>query len=89
MCANHGDVHFEHIEHVDRVVDHRLDLNDAGIVGGKQDGYYASVIWKPIDYVLFMLNYGHLNYEDAALATAGGDRSYGVDVLGVRAQIDF
>ena len=67
----------------------RLDLNDAGIVGGKQDGYYASVIWKPIDYVLFMLNYGHLNYEDAALATAGGDRSYGVDVLGVRAQIDF
>ena len=66
-----------------------LDLNDAGIVGGRQDGYFASLIWKPIDYVLFMLNYGHLSYEDAVFPTATGDRSYGVDVFGARAQIDF
>src|SRR3546814_20736449 len=24
-----------------------LDLNDDGIVGGKQDGYMASLIWNP------------------------------------------
>lgn len=66
-----------------------LDLNDEAVVGGKQAGYQASLIWIPQDYVRFMLNYGHLSYDDAVIAAAGGDRDYSVDVFGARAQIDF
>lgn len=65
-----------------------LDLVDAGIIGGVQNGYQASLIWTPIDYVRFMLNYGKLSYTDAAIAAAG-DRDYDVDVVGARAQISF
>ena len=66
----------------------RLDLNDAGIVGGTQDGYMASLIWTPVDYVRFMLNYARMEYKDAAIV-AGADRSYGVDVFGARTQVSF
>jgi phosphate-selective porin OprO/OprP len=66
----------------------RLDLNAGPVAGGTQDGYLASLIWIPQDYVRFMLNAGHLRYGDAVPA-AGGDRSYGVNVVAVRAQIDF
>ncbi len=65
-----------------------LDLVDAGVVGGIQDSYQASLIWTPIDYVRFMLNYGKLDYDRAAILAAGsGD--YDVDVLGGRFQINF
>jgi phosphate-selective porin OprO/OprP len=66
-----------------------LDLNDVGIVGGKQRGYEASLIWIPQDNVRFYLNYGRLQYEDAAVVAAGGDRDYGIDVFGARASVDF
>lgn len=66
-----------------------LDLNDAGIIGGKQNGYQASLLWKPTGYTLFGLYYGRLNYDDAVLATDTGDTSYGVDAFAVRGQIDF
>ncbi len=66
-----------------------LDLNDAGILGGQQDGYFASLIWKPTDYTAFAVNYGRLQYSDAVMPTATGDTSYGVDSFGVRAQVDF
>lgn len=66
-----------------------LDLNDAGIVGGTQDGLQASLVWKPTDYTLFAVNYGIMQYDDAIYALADGDRSYNVDAFGVRAQIDF
>ena len=66
-----------------------LDLNDAGIVGGRQAGYFAALVWKPTDYTALMLNYGRLQYTDAILPTASGDTSYGVDAIGMRAQIDF
>ena len=65
-----------------------LDLIDAGIIGGIQNGYQASLIWTPIDYVRFMVNYGKLSYTDAAVAAAG-DRDYQVNVVGARAQISF
>ena len=45
-----------------------LDLNDAGIVGGQQNAYQLSLNWKPVDYVLFGLNYAHIVYDDAAVA---------------------
>lgn len=66
-----------------------LDLNDAGIVGGTQQGLAASLIWIPQDYVRLLLNYSRLNYQDAAVPALGGDRAYSVDVFGARAQIDF
>lgn len=66
-----------------------LDLNDAGILGGTQNGYFASLAWKPTDYTMLLLNYGRLDYSDAALPAATGDTDYSVDVMGVRAQIDF
>lgn len=65
-----------------------LDLVDAGVVGGKQNAYAASLIWTPIDYLKFMLNYAHVEYDQARV-TAGGDASYSADVMGARAQIDF
>ncbi len=66
-----------------------LDLNDGPIVGGKQNGYAASLIWTPTAYTRFIVNYGRMQYDDAAVPAAGGDRSYGIDVFGVRSQIDF
>ena len=67
----------------------RLDLVDAGIIGGTQDGYMASLIWTPIDYVRFLLNYGHLEYGNAFGIVAGAPNDYSVDVFGARAQISF
>ena len=66
-----------------------LDLTDAGVVGGSQDGYFLSVVWKPTDYTALLANYGKLDYRNAVYPAAGGDTSYSVDVFGVRAQIDF
>jgi phosphate-selective porin OprO/OprP len=67
----------------------RLDLSDSGITGGSQNAYLASVIWIPSDYVRFLLNYGHVAYHNAIIPAALGDRDYGVDVIGGRAQFDF
>lgn len=66
-----------------------LDLNDAGIIGGTQNGYGASLVWTPTNYTRFMLNYGKMQYDDAVFAAAGGDTSYGVDSFAIRAQVDF
>lgn len=66
-----------------------LDLNDAGIIGGVQNGYQASLIWKPASNTLFSVNYGRMDYTDATLPTDTGDTDYGVDAFGVRAQVDF
>jgi phosphate-selective porin OprO and OprP len=66
-----------------------LDLNSAPTFGGIQNGFQAALIWIPSDYVRFLLNYGRMSYDDAALPAAGGNRAYDVDVLGARAQIDF
>ena len=66
-----------------------LDLNDGGIAGGRQRGYEASLVWIAQNHVRFLLNYGHLRFDDAAIAATGGDRDYGIDVFGARAQVDF
>ncbi len=66
-----------------------LNLNDSGIVGGKQRTAGISLVWAPIQYVRIIANYGHLNFDNAAIATAGGDRNYSADAFGLRTQIDF
>ena len=65
-----------------------LNLNDAGIVGGRQNVAGLSLIWIPTDYVRFLVNYGHLWIKDAAVP-AGLDRDYSADMVGMRAQFDF
>lgn len=65
-----------------------LDLTSGAIVGGNQQIAGASLIWMPRDYVRFIVNYGHLWIDNAALP-AGTSRTYGADALGMRAQIDF
>lgn len=66
-----------------------LDLSDAGVVGGRQQIAAASVLWIPTDYVRFILNYGHIWLDDAALAAPAGVRDYQADSIGLRAQFDF
>lgn len=65
-----------------------LDLNSKGIIGGKQNGVLASLIWTPAENFRLMGQYSKLKYTDAAIAVAG-DRSYTVDVIGVRGQISY
>lgn len=66
-----------------------LNLKDGLIVGGKQNAFQLSLNWKPIDYVLFGLNFAHIRYDDAAIVLPDGDRNYSVDVVGLRSQVDF
>lgn len=85
-----------------------IDLKDrvggagAGIVNGQLNGgeawlYSANVIWTPIDYVRFLLQYSHQSVEGGPRAAAivpGStrpltDRKYGVDFIGLRSQFDF
>ncbi|MBN8841795.1 MAG: porin [Sphingomonadales bacterium] len=66
-----------------------LDLNDAGIIGGKQRTLGVSLVWAPISYVRIIANYGRLKFDDAAVGSATGDRDYSADAFGLRTQIDF
>ncbi|MBO9499416.1 MAG: porin [Novosphingobium sp.] len=68
----------------------RLDLDDpaAGFVGGRQDAYAVGLSWTPTAHTRVNFNYARLQFRDAAVS-AGGDRSYGADAIGMRAQFDF
>jgi phosphate-selective porin OprO/OprP len=66
-----------------------LDLSSDGVIGGRQRGYAASLIWIPQDQVRFLLSYAYLRYDDAFISTITGDRDYGISVIGARAQVDF
>jgi phosphate-selective porin OprO/OprP len=55
-----------------------LDLNDGTIRAGTQNGWFAGIVWTPVEYLRFNLNYGYLAYTGAAIA-AGGRRDYGLE----------
>lgn len=61
-----------------------LDLTDAGIGGGTQDGFGAALVWTPVAYVRFMLNYMHLIYD-----IPSAQPRFNAEVVGMRAQVDF
>jgi phosphate-selective porin OprO and OprP len=65
-----------------------LDLNNGGILGGRQQMAGLGVTWMPTDYVRFLANYGRLWIDDAAVA-AGTERKYQADAISLRAQFDF
>ncbi|MGL3822597.1 OprO/OprP family phosphate-selective porin [Sphingopyxis sp. R3-92] len=66
-----------------------LDLNDGGIIGGRQRTMLLGLVWAPIDYIRVTANYGRVKINDAAIASATGDRDYSADTFGLRTQIDF
>jgi len=66
----------------------RIDLTDEAIVGGTQQAAGLSAVWIPTEYIRFLVNYGHLWIDNAAVL-AGTDPDYQVDTFGMRAQIDF
>ncbi len=67
--------------------------------GGSSKAYLASLIWLPIDYVKFALQYGHIDISGGpsarafsgtnALLPAGYRHGYGVDSVVFRSQLDF
>jgi len=61
-----------------------LDLTDAGIGGGTQNGFGTALVWTPTAYVRFMLNYMHLIYD-----IPSAQPKFNADVVGMRAQVDF
>lgn len=65
-----------------------LSLDDKDIVGGTQNAVIAALVWTPVEYLRFNVNYAHLDYRDAAILS-NGRRDYGVDVIGWRAELDF
>jgi phosphate-selective porin OprO/OprP len=77
----------------DRVGSGALDI----VNGGHQLGYQTSLIWNPTDYLRFLAQYSHAAYEGGPRAAtvvpgsgkAVNERDFGVDVVAVRAQVDF
>ena len=67
-----------------------LDLDDsaAGVIGGKQSGIIAGISWWPVENLRFLLDYAHLDYDNAAIPAAG-DRNYSVDTFAGRIQVGF
>jgi len=74
--------------------------NDISYVnGGVSKGYEASLIWLPIDYVRFMLQYAHVDVSGGPSARSfsgftsalpdGFQHGYGIDTLAFRTQLDF
>lgn len=67
--------------------------------GGVYKAYEASLIWLPIDYVKFMLQYAHVDVSGGPSARAfsgftsalpaGYRHGYGLDSLSFRTQLDF
>jgi phosphate-selective porin OprO/OprP len=65
--------------------------------GGESWIYSANVIWTPIEYVRFVLQYSHQAIEGGPRAAAikpfdtnlATERKYSVDFIGLRSQFDF
>jgi phosphate-selective porin OprO/OprP len=65
--------------------------------GGTQSGMLASLIWIPEDYVRFLLQFSHVEVTGGPFAATVeptsteplDERSYGVNSVALRAQVDF
>ncbi|HEY5722894.1 MAG TPA: porin [Allosphingosinicella sp.] len=65
--------------------------------GGTQTGFLASLIWLPEDYVRFMVQFAHTRVQGGPFAATVrptsteplDERSYGVNSVAARAQVDF
>lgn len=61
-----------------------LDLTDKGIGGGIQDGYGTSLVWTPVSYLRFVVDYMHLVYD-----IPSQQPKFNAEAVGLRAQVDF
>ncbi len=66
-----------------------LDLDSAGIHGGRQKTASLSAVWILTDYVRMLADYGHVWVNGSAYTTPTGSADYELDVVGMRAQYDF
>lgn len=66
-----------------------LDLNDSGVLGGRQQTALLSLVWAPVDFVRLTANYGKLWIDDSPVAALTGERDYTADTFGIRTQVDF
>ena len=65
--------------------------------GGVQTGYLASLIWIPEDYMRFLLQFAHAEVQGGPFAATVeptstkplDERSFGVNSVALRAQVDF
>src|SRR3546814_11808268 len=64
-----------------------LDLNDAGLVGGRQQAALLSLVWAPIDYIRLTANYGKLWIDDARVATTTASRHSTAVIFGDRKRV--
>lgn len=65
-----------------------LDLDSDDIRGGTQAAYLAGLIWSPIQYLRFNLNYARIRYT-GALPLVDGRTDYGLHAFGSRFELDF
>lgn len=65
-----------------------LDLNDGAVQGGTQDAYLAALVWTPVQYLRFNVNYGYIQYTGAT-PLVDGRTDYAVQVFGSRFELDF
>lgn len=65
-----------------------LDLDSKDIVGGTQSAYLAAMIWTPIQYLRFNLNYAYLRYTGAK-PLSDGRTAYDLHAFGSRFELDF
>lgn len=65
-----------------------LSLNSDAIRGGTQNAYIAGLVWTPIQYLRFNLNYARMAYKGAT-PLADGRTAYDLDVIGTRFELDF
>ncbi|QMW22530.1 OprO/OprP family phosphate-selective porin [Sandaracinobacteroides saxicola] len=95
--ALQGNVRVDYVDLKDNVGGTGTGVVNGVLNGGSQTAYQASVIWIPIDYVRFMLQYAHVNVEGGPLAGTvvpfGSEpltgRRYSSDSIGLRATLDF
>lgn len=66
-----------------------VNLNDKDIMGGRQNGAWASLVWAPMQRIRITANYGKLWIYDSPLQADNGSTNYRADSYGLRTQFDF
>ncbi len=71
-----------------------LDDNSATISGGEQLAYQLGLTWMPISHVRFIANFSHVEINNSSTAvrlrdTGQFDNSFGLNTIGLRAQVDW
>ena len=101
MGAWQVNARFDYLDLQDRVATSAVAATNNSapfyVNGGKQEGYLLSVIWNPMDYIRFLAQYGRTHVTGGSLAATvvpvsadpAKDRSYNVDMMALRAQVEF